>query len=79
MLLNLLPPEVEFNGKLSYYRAEGYFKTSLQGDEELLKQIQDGFKEHTGLELRLSKEKAEGLQLLYLPRKGRWSKIEPLN
>lgn len=60
LLLNLLPPEVEFNGKLSYYRAEGYFKTFLQGDEKLLKQIQDGFKEHTGLELRLSKEKAEG-------------------
>jgi Cft2 family RNA processing exonuclease len=58
LLISLLPPGAEFDGKLSYYREEGYFKTSLKGiqNPEL---IQDEFKKETGLELRLNKDEGQ--------------------
>ncbi len=50
LLYNLLPSGVEWSGKLSYYRVEGVFKTTLKEDIDT-SDISSTFKAKTGLNL----------------------------
>jgi Cft2 family RNA processing exonuclease len=59
LLISLLPQGTYLSGKLSYYRLQGYFKASIEGDVDH-ESIKQRFLESTGLELILNdEEKAE--------------------
>ncbi len=50
LLVNLLPEGAYLVGNLSYYRAEGYFKATIEGDVDV-EDIRRRFAEATGLDL----------------------------
>ncbi|HZJ57130.1 MAG TPA: MBL fold metallo-hydrolase [Clostridia bacterium] len=50
LLHTLMPTQIDWSGKLSYYRLEGVFKTAIEGDIDLGKVCED-FEARTGLPL----------------------------
>lgn len=50
LLVSLLPEGAYLSGSLSYYRAQGYFKASIEGDVDI-EDIRKRFNEATGLDL----------------------------
>jgi Cft2 family RNA processing exonuclease len=55
LLVSLLPPGAYLSGKLSYYRLQGCFKASIEGEADY-EDIKRRFFEATGLELILNDE-----------------------